>query len=110
MTTKYIQPGEVLDWTNGSGSEKATGVMVAIGKRVGVCQVTIANTATGAVAMTGVFNYTKLGTDVVGVGDLLYFDAGNNRLTTTASTHNLAGYAFSGAGSGATTVNVKLNA
>ena len=65
---------------------------------------------TGSVRMRGVFTVAKLSTDVVGQGDLLSWDAANSRLTTTASTNKLAGYAAAAAGNGVTTVAISLNA
>jgi predicted RecA/RadA family phage recombinase len=50
----------------------------------------------------------KLSTDVVAVGHILYWDAGNSRLTTTASSHKRAGRAASAAGNGVTTVDLIL--
>lgn len=108
MTTKYIMSGEVIDYV--AGADISSGQVVLIGDRIGVSLTTIANGATGAVRVLGVFTIAKLSTDVVAAGDLLYWDAGNSRLTTTASTHKLAGYAFKAAGNGVTTVEISINA
>jgi len=108
MTTKFVQPGEVIDYT--AGANKTAGQPVLIGIKLGVCIGDIANGSTGPVAMTGVYTVTKLGTDVVAQGAALYWDSANSRLTTTSAGNTLAGYAFAAAGNGATTVNIKLNA
>lgn len=108
MTTKFVQPGEVIDYT--AGANKTSGQPVLIGVRLGVCLADIANGATGPVAVSGVYTVTKLSTDVVAQGAALYWDNTNSRLTTTASGNTLAGYAFAAAGNGATSVNIKLNA
>jgi predicted RecA/RadA family phage recombinase len=55
-----------------------------------------------------VFTLAKLSTDVVAQGAILYWDAGNSRLTVTASTHKKAGLAAGAAGSGVSTVAVDL--
>jgi predicted RecA/RadA family phage recombinase len=57
-----------------------------------------------------VWEIAKLSTDVVTQGALLYWDAGNSRLTTTASSHKLAGYAWAAASGTDTTVQIKINA
>lgn len=108
MTTKFVQPGEVIDHV--ASGAKTSGQPVLIGVRLGVCLADIANGATGPVAVSGVYTVTKLSTDVVAQGAALYWDNTNSRLTTTASGNTLAGYAFAAAGNGATSVNIKLNA
>ena len=108
MTTKFVQPGDVIDYV--AGANITAGQVVLIGVRVGVALAAIANGSTGSVAMTGVFTVAKLSTDVVAQGAALYWDNTNSRLTTTASGNTLAGYAFAAAGNGVSTVNIKLNA
>ena len=48
-------------------------------------------------------------TETVAAGALLYWDNTNKRLTTTASGNTLAGFAVAAAGSGVTTVQIRLN-
>jgi predicted RecA/RadA family phage recombinase len=108
MTTKYVMSGEVIDYV--AGGTITSGQVVLVVNRIGVALAAIANGATGAVRVKGIFTIAKLSTDVVAQGDLLYWDAGNSRLTLTASTHKVAGYAAAAAGSGVTTVEINLNA
>lgn len=103
-----VQMGSVIAHT--PTAARASGAMTVIGKRVGIAVNDVAANVEGMFSVEGVYNYAKLSTDVVTQGALLYFDAGNNRLTLTASTHEVAGYAFAAAGNGVTTVDVKLNA
>lgn len=106
MARNYNQPGNV--WTHTAGSNLTSGQPVLMGDVLGVALSAIANGAKGSVAVSGTFTITKLTTDVVAQGAALYWDAGNSRLTTTASTNKLAGYAASPAGNGDTTVQVRL--
>jgi len=108
MTSKFVQPGTVLDYT--PGSAVTSGQVVLIGVRIGVALKDIAANATGPLQVAGVFNIAKLSTDVVAPGAALYWDNTNSRLTTTASGNTLAGFAAAAAGNGATTVAIKLNA
>lgn len=108
MTNRYIQPGEVLDYT--ATSNISSGQVVLMGARIGVALTAIPNGTTGSVQVTGVFNLPKLSTDNVAQGQLLYWDNTNSRLTTTASGNTLAGYAAAPAASGTTSVNIKINA
>lgn len=116
MAANYKEPGNVLDWTNGSGSAVSVGAAVVVGTLVGIViagpvpgSSTIANGASGVVRICGVFNYAKNPTDVVAQGVNLYLDVAANRLTTTASGNTLAGKAAYAAGSGVTTVDLMLN-
>lgn len=108
MTTKFVQPGEVIDYT--AGANIASGQVVLMGARIGVALKAIANGETGPVQVTGVFNIAKLSTDNMAQGALLYWDNTNSRLTTTASGNTLAGFAAAAAGSSTTSVNIKINA
>lgn len=109
MAKNYLQEGDILNYTNGGGSTIASGAVVLIGKRIGVAIADIAPSATGSLAMEGVWSIAKLGTDNVSQGDILYWDAANSRLTATASGNTQAGFAAAAAGSGATTVAIKIN-
>lgn len=60
--------------------------------------------------LSGVYETAILGTDTPALGAQLYWDAGNNRLTTTASTHKTAGLAVAAKASGPTTILLDLNA
>ena len=50
MATNYLQEGEVLQWTNGTGADVTSGQMVKISHMLGVALQDIASTATGSVA------------------------------------------------------------
>lgn len=106
MAKNYKQAGGIWDHT--AGSNLTSGSPVLMGDVLGVALADIASGSTGAVAVSGTFTIAKLSTDVVAQGAALYWDAGNSRLTTTASTNKLAGYAAAAAGSGAATVDVRL--
>lgn len=107
MAKKFVQPGEVIEYT--AGSALSSGAVVLIGNRIGVLLTDLANGEVGAAQVTGVWELTKLSTDVVTQGALLYWDAGNSRLTTTASSHKQAGYAWAAASGTDTTVQIKIN-
>lgn len=107
MTTKFVQPGEVIDHV--ASGAKTSGQPVLIGTKLGVCLADIANGSTGPVAMSGVYTVTKLTADVVTQGAALYWDNANSRLTTTASGNTYAGFAFAAASGSVSTVNIKLN-
>jgi len=105
----YVQPGDVLDYTN-AGAALAAGAGVLIGVRLGVAMGDIATGATGSIRVKGVVNLPKNTTDVMAQGAALYWDNTNKRLTTTTTSNTLAGYAADPAANGDATVNIALNA
>lgn len=110
MANNYLYTGDVLDYANGGSTDIASGAPVLVGSRLGIALVNIPAGGTGSVRMRGVFTVAKLSTDVVAQGDLLYWDATNSRLTTTAGSYKLAGYAATAAGAAVTTVAISINA
>jgi predicted RecA/RadA family phage recombinase len=110
MAANKVQDGNIIDYTNATGSDIAAGDLVVIGTRVGVALVDIADGAAGAVAVTGVYEVPKEAALAVTQGDLLYADVTSGELDKTALDQTLAGYAFADAAGAASTVHVKLNA
>lgn len=108
MTTKFKTRGVVMDYTN-AGAAIVSGQVLVIGAKIGVALTDIATGATGSVQMAGTFELNKLVTDVVAQGALLYWDAGNSRLTTTVGANVLAGYAYLAAANGVTAQQIVLN-
>lgn len=109
MATNFVKEGETLTYTNATGTAIASGDLVIIGQRVGVALVDIANAASGAVAVEGVFEVDKEASLAVAQGDLLYCNATSGELDKTATAQTLAGYAAAASATAATTVQVKLN-
>lgn len=108
MAKNYVQEGDVLDFV--AAAAVVAGGVVVMSKRIGIVLADTAQNVVGAAAVEGVFKLAKLGTDAVAQGDMLYWDAANSRLTTTAGGNTLAGYATVAAGNGVATVNIKINA
>jgi predicted RecA/RadA family phage recombinase len=109
MARNHIQPGVVADYANATGSTILSGAVVVMGARIGVALVDIPDGQTGSVQVKEVFSLPKKATDVIGQGDLVYWDATPGEITTTATDNTLAGYAFAAAADGATDVRVDLN-
>lgn len=88
---------------------KAAGDLVVVGELI-ACLVTGGGSGDIVSAYIGgvEIEYTKLTADDVTSGAILYFDAGNNRLTLTASTHKKAGVAAAAAGTSATSCRLLL--
>jgi len=114
MAKTYVQPGEVIDWTNGTGAAKASGAVIAIGQILGVALVDIANGATGAVQITGVFTVPKVSAAVIAQGESLVWDVSAGAFDDNAATPaagDISGppaVAFEAAGNGVTSMKVKF--
>lgn len=115
MASNYIQPGETISWTNGTGAAIASGQVVAIGQIIGVALVDIANGAAGSVGIKGVYAVPKVTAAVIAAGESLVWDASaaafDDNLATPA-TGDISGaavVAIEAAGNGTTTVKVLLN-
>lgn len=108
MTKRFVQPGNVLDHTPAAAVN--SGAVLVIGARIAVALADIAADATGSVQVTGVFELPKKAADTVAQGALVYWDATNQQITTTASGNTLAGFAAHAAAATTTAVDVKINA
>lgn len=108
MATNLIQDGEVLNWTNGSGSAVTAGTVIPLLSRCGIALVDIANASTGSVALEGVWTVPKATGATWSFGEALYWDATASKVTTTSTGNTPAGCAFAAAESGATTGRILL--
>jgi predicted RecA/RadA family phage recombinase len=77
MATNYVQKGDVIQWTNG-GSAVEAGAVVKVGQILGVALVDIAGSATGSVAIRGVFTVPKVSGAVIAQGESLTWDVSAN--------------------------------
>lgn len=107
MSTKYKQPGKILTLT--APEAVSADEVVQVGQIVGMAVHSADNGDPVEIAVEGVFEFPVLGTDVVAVGELLYWDTANDRLTKTGSGNLLVGYAVGASANGVTTVDVRLD-
>jgi predicted RecA/RadA family phage recombinase len=59
MTTRYIKPGDALNYTNASGAAIAVNDIVVVGSYIAVAATNIAIGATGSILGDGVFTLPK---------------------------------------------------
>ena len=114
MATNFVQDGNVIDYSN-SGSAISSGDLVIMGETLGVALVDIAaTTGTGAVAVTGVYNFAKVSAAVIAQGESLTWDVSAGAFDDSAATPatgdvtGAACFAAESAGNGVTTIAVKL--
>jgi len=86
MATNFVSDGNVINWTNGTGSAVSSGDVVAMGHCIGIALVDIANGATGSVALEGVFIVPKLSAAVFTRGEKLIWDASASAFDDSAAT------------------------
>jgi len=104
----YIQAGDVLTLT--APYARLSGEMAKVGNILGVATNDISNGVLGEFQITGVVEVTALSTDTGTPGVNMYWDDTNKRLTTTASTHKLAGVLTKDKLNGETVARIRLNA
>jgi predicted RecA/RadA family phage recombinase len=112
MATNQVQSGEVITIT--AGAAYSAGDVVKVGNILGVAITDIANGASGAVAIEGVFDVPKVSGAVIAAGESLTWDVSvgkfddNAASPATGDVTGAAAVAFEAAGNGVTTIAVKF--
>lgn len=111
MATNYRAEGKVLQYTCGASESVSSGDVVFVKGIPGIALQDIANSATGSVQVSGVFEVDKHSDATHGaafaVGDPVYWDAGEEE-ANVATGNPLLGYAYEAAVAAGTTVLVLL--
>jgi predicted RecA/RadA family phage recombinase len=118
VANNYVTDGDSLQWTNSGGSTVAAGTVVAIGNILGVVQADIEASATGTVAIEGVYTVPKVSGAVIAQGESLVWDVSANSNAgafddnaATPATGDISGppaLAYEAAGAGVTSFRVKF--
>lgn len=114
MAKNYVQAGEVVDFTNGTGSDIASGDVVPMGSLIGVAITDIPDGETGAVGIEGVWEMPKVSAAVIAAGETVTWDASagafeDNQATPATGDLTDGCVAVAAAGNGDTSVMVKIN-
>jgi predicted RecA/RadA family phage recombinase len=102
-----VSNGNVLVYSNSSGSTKLSGALVVIGALAGIAVADIPDGDSGSLSLKGVFTIPKAA-GAVTQGQKLYWVSADSNLSTTASGNTLVGVAFRAAASGDATVELLL--
>ncbi len=102
----YIQPGKNI--TVAAPAEVKSGALVVVGALVGVAAFDALKDAEVEIATEGVFELPCATADDIGVGDLLYSDAGELTKVPGTASRPLVGAAVSAAAPGVVLVRCKL--
>lgn len=86
-----------------------SGEAVLVGKIFGVAVANVAAGQQGEFETEGVFELPALGTDVAAQGAILYWDAVNKRLTTTAAGNTRVGVAVVAKAAGPAVATIKID-
>ena len=117
MANKFVQEGESVAWTNGTGSAVVSGQVVVLGTTgnatIGVAATDIANGATGTVHLEGVFTLPKVSGAVFAQGETLIWDSSaaafdDNQATPASGDVSSSVMAFASGSNGQTTATVRL--
>jgi predicted RecA/RadA family phage recombinase len=104
----FIHDGKAIDYT--PTADVAAGAVVVQGELIGVARTPIAANALGSLAVVGVFDFPKAAGVTMAVGIIVYWDATNQRATTTNAGNKTLGKVVRAAASADTTVRVRLGA
>lgn len=110
----FVEHGQTLVWTNGTGGAVTAGDPVAVGAQIGVAVDDIANGAVGVLCMEGVFTLPKVSAAVIAAGEEIIWDTSadafdDNAATPATGDVSKACVAWEAAGDGVTTLAVKIN-
>lgn len=110
MTKKYIQPGEVADYTNGTGAAITSGAVVIIGnQQIGIAIANIAIASTGAVAKEGIFLLDKNTSQAIVQGQKLWWNDTTKQVVNAPALNTyFIGFATKSELANAATVNVDI--
>jgi predicted RecA/RadA family phage recombinase len=115
MAKNFESDGSVIQWTNGTGGDVASGQLVKIGiSLLGIALVAIPNGSSGSVAVEGVFSgVPKVSGAVFVQGEKLLWDVSASAFddsAATPATGDVMGgaIAWAAGGNGETTCTVKL--
>jgi predicted RecA/RadA family phage recombinase len=105
----YVQPGENITITATAAATSGEGVL--IGNLFGIAAGNAEIGDSLDLVTVGVFDMPKVSTDVLAVGDLVYWDAANLLVTAddASGANELIGLAVTAAGNPSGTVNVRLH-
>lgn len=103
----FIQPGDYV--AVAAPATVLSGQGMLVGALFGVATTDAQSGADVEVATRGVFELPAAATDVIAIGDKLYWDSGAGELTKTSAGNTLVGVALSVAPNGVTLVHCRLN-
>jgi predicted RecA/RadA family phage recombinase len=108
MIATYVQDDDYIDYT--PGADVAAGAVVVQGDLIGVALRPIPANTLGALAVEGVFDVPKASgaSTAIAAGVNVYWNAGAQQATTTASGNKLLGKTTKAAVDADTTVRVRL--
>lgn len=103
----YWQRGESIDYLNESTDVIPHGTILNLNSRIGIAGCEILPGAVGSAHVTGVFIAEKA-SDVIVLGDAVFFDETGQNITVVDAGNIPAGWAIEAAAATDTTVKVKL--
>lgn len=106
---QFIQDGCSIDYT--PGADVATGAVVVQNDLIGVAKRPIAANTLGSLSVEGVFDFPKstAGGSAIAAGVTVYWNAGAQQATATASGNKLIGKTVKAAADADATVRVRLS-
>lgn len=93
---KFVQKGDIIDFSNSTEESINYGDVVIIGTKIGIAVEEIKPREIGGVRVNGVFEFEAANAPKISIGDTLYYDSTNANLTSTKGDLTIiAGYSIS---------------
>lgn len=108
MKASYVQRGNKIDYINDTGADIKRGEVVVLGGRIAVAADDIVSGKQGVLELTGVWAMAKASSEEIVVGAAVYYDKGNDCITTTADSNTLAGFAAEKKAAADTSIAVRI--
>lgn len=107
---KFVQPGRTINYKNEGSEIIKWGDVVILTEIIGIATTDIAVGAMGTVELSGVYEVEAETSAAFTVGQLIFWDKDNKRLTATKAESNavIAGRAIEAKGSSSATALIKL--
>ncbi len=107
---RYIQEGKIINYQNSTAGKISYGDIVVLSGRIGVASVDIPAGSLGTVQLEGVFEIAAETPAAFSVGETVYWDEANKRVTATkpASDAVVAGIVVEPKAATAATAFIKL--
>ncbi len=107
---RYIQEGKIINYQNGTDGKISYGDVVVLSGRIGVASVDIPTGSIGTVQLEGVFEISAETSAAFTVGETVYWDGANKRVTAAKPTSDavVAGIVVEPKASSAAAAFIKL--
>lgn len=105
----FKQMGDTLDYANNTDKDINYGDVVVLTGRIGIAESDIPINGLGSLSVSGVYELPATTSEDITLGQQVYWDAENSRVTGTAEGNIPCGFAVSAKASANSVIGVKID-